>query len=53
MDAHNEVVKWAIEKGVELYGVEPRKIPGRGIGMIATERLEVHLTCNPYFFHIH
>jgi hypothetical protein len=42
MDAHVELVRWATEQGVELCGVEPRKVPGRGIGMIATERLQVH-----------
>ncbi|OIW31045.1 SET domain-containing protein [Coniochaeta ligniaria NRRL 30616] len=41
MDSYDELLRWATEKGVELYGVEPRKIPGRGVGMIATERLEV------------
>ncbi|KAB5562911.1 hypothetical protein GE09DRAFT_1056670 [Coniochaeta sp. 2T2.1] len=40
MDAHHDFIRWATEKGVELYGVETRKITGRGIGMIATERLE-------------
>lgn len=40
MDAHDQFVRWATEQGLELHGIEPRKIPGRGIGMIATERLD-------------
>ena len=43
-DAYHDFLQWATEKDVELHGVEPRKIPGRGIGMIATERIEVYLT---------
>jgi hypothetical protein len=41
MDTHNDFLAWAFERGVELYGVEPREIPGRGIGIVATEKLEV------------
>lgn len=41
MDAHDELLKWASKRGVELHGVEPQRIPERGIGMIATERVEV------------
>lgn len=41
METHNDFLAWAFERGVELYGVEPREIPGSGIGMLATEKLEV------------
>jgi hypothetical protein len=41
MEAYNDLLEWARNKGVELSGVEPRQIPGRGIGMVATEKLQV------------
>jgi hypothetical protein len=41
MDAYDEFLSWATAQGVELYGVRPTRIPGRGIGMVATEKLEV------------
>lgn len=35
------LVGWAKEKGVELNGIKPMQIPGRGTGIVATRRLKV------------
>lgn len=32
---------WAESKGVKLKGVEPRILPGRGIGIVATRDIKV------------
>jgi hypothetical protein len=32
---------WAKDKGVELNGIKPVAIPGRGIGVVASRRLKV------------
>ncbi|KAI1772748.1 SET domain-containing protein [Hypoxylon cercidicola] len=40
MDAHEELLTWAIEKGVKFDGIGPKRIPGRGIGLIATRALK-------------
>jgi len=36
-----ELVRWAMDRGVELSGIEPRAIQGRGIGIFATREIEV------------
>jgi hypothetical protein len=41
MDVYDEVVRWAQDRGVELDGVAPRSLPGRGVGIVATRPLEV------------
>ncbi|KAK3366974.1 hypothetical protein B0T24DRAFT_374616 [Lasiosphaeria ovina] len=40
MEAYTELLLWAGEHGVVLNGIEPRRIPGRGIGIVATRALE-------------
>jgi hypothetical protein len=35
------LVHWAIAQGVELSGVQPRALPGRGVGIVATRELKV------------
>jgi hypothetical protein len=40
---HAEFRTWAEKQGVQIDGVAPAKIPGKGIGMVATKKLEVHL----------
>lgn len=32
---------WAANKGVVLSGVEPKQIPGRGIGLVTTRQIKV------------
>ena len=41
MGAFEELLIWAKDQGIELDGVEPRRIPGRGFGVIATRDLKV------------
>jgi hypothetical protein len=43
MEVYDELLRWAEDRGVELHGVAPRPIPGRGMGMVATKPLEVRL----------
>ncbi|KAI1077505.1 SET domain-containing protein [Whalleya microplaca] len=40
MDAHQELLDWATDKGVKLNGIAPKRIPGRGIGLIATRAIK-------------
>ncbi|KXX80905.1 Ribosomal lysine N-methyltransferase set11 [Madurella mycetomatis] len=40
MEVYDELLRWAGEKGIELHGVEPRAIPGRGVGVVATKPLK-------------
>ncbi|KAL1875148.1 hypothetical protein VTK73DRAFT_10285 [Phialemonium thermophilum] len=42
MDAHRKLVAWARKNGITMDGIEPRPIPGRGIGMVATRALEAN-----------
>lgn len=42
MEAYEELLIWAKDKGINLNGVEPRRIPGRGMGIVATKPLEVN-----------
>ncbi|KAK4042175.1 hypothetical protein C8A01DRAFT_44824 [Parachaetomium inaequale] len=42
MDVYDEVVRWAQDQGVELDGVAPRSLPGRGVGIVATRPLEAN-----------
>lgn len=38
---HTAFMQWAISQGVAINGVEPARIPGRGLGMIATRDIQV------------
>ncbi|KAK3500743.1 hypothetical protein B0T13DRAFT_527126 [Neurospora crassa] len=40
MEAYEELLTWAKDKDINLNGVEPRRIPGRGMGIVATKPLE-------------
>ncbi|KFY35378.1 hypothetical protein V494_05973 [Pseudogymnoascus sp. VKM F-4513 (FW-928)] len=40
MDKHEEFTKWAELQGVTIYGVAAHQFPGRGLGIVATERHE-------------
>ncbi|KAF3069048.1 Ribosomal lysine N-methyltransferase set11 [Daldinia childiae] len=40
MEAHEELLAWAIEKGVKINAIEPKRIPGRGIGIVATRAIK-------------
>lgn len=41
MEAYSELLRWAKEQGIEVNGIEPRAVPGRGIGIVATRRIKV------------
>ena len=41
MDSSENLVLWAEDNGVELNGIKPQRIPGRGLGVIATCALKV------------
>jgi len=47
MEVIRDLFRWANDKGVRLNGIEPRRIPGRGIGVVATRRLKVTNLTNP------
>jgi len=45
MGIHEELLRWAVEQGVELSGIKPQTIPNRGTGIIATRDIQVpHLS---------
>jgi hypothetical protein len=33
--------QWAIEQGIQINGIKPAKLPGKGVGIIATKALKV------------
>ena len=43
MDDVEEFIRLAERQGVQLNGIEPARIPGRGIGVTATRALKVHI----------
>ncbi|KAK3394094.1 hypothetical protein B0H63DRAFT_555359 [Podospora didyma] len=40
MDAYSELLLWASTKGIKLDGIEPRQIPGRGVGIVAARAIK-------------
>ncbi|KAK4124932.1 SET domain-containing protein [Parathielavia appendiculata] len=42
MEVYDELLRWAEDRGIELHGVAPRSIPGRGMGMVATKPLKAN-----------
>ncbi|KAL2149876.1 hypothetical protein VTH82DRAFT_7552 [Thermothelomyces myriococcoides] len=40
MNVYDELVAWAQDKGVELHGVIPRELPGRGVGIVVTKHVK-------------
>ena len=38
-DKHRIFTNWAKERGVQINGVKPARIPGRGLGLVATRNL--------------
>jgi hypothetical protein len=41
MEAIKSLLEWAEAGGVEMNGIAPKPLPGRGIGFVATRRIEV------------
>lgn len=41
MEVYEELLRWSTEQGVEIHGIEPQSIPGRGIGIVATKSIKV------------
>ena len=51
MEAYDEFLRWAQDRGVELHGIAPRSIPDRGIGIVVTKPVKVspeYLTSHTY-----
>ncbi|KAI2634881.1 SET domain-containing protein [Hypomontagnella submonticulosa] len=42
MEPHEELLDWATSQGVKLNGIAPKRIPGRGIGLVATRNIRPH-----------
>ncbi|KAI1488396.1 SET domain-containing protein [Biscogniauxia mediterranea] len=40
MEPHEELLEWATNQGIKLDGINPTRIPGRGIGLIATRAIK-------------
>ncbi|KAM7213066.1 putative set domain containing protein [Rhypophila decipiens] len=40
MEVYEDLLNWAKEQGIELHGIEPRPLPGRGIGVVATKSIK-------------
>lgn len=41
MDHLQELIDWATSHGVKMNGISPKRIPGRGIGVVATRAIQV------------
>ncbi|KAJ2902758.1 Ribosomal lysine N-methyltransferase set11 [Zalerion maritima] len=42
MAEYSELLAWAIEKGVGVNKISPKRIPGAGLGIVAAEDIEVN-----------
>ncbi|KAK0749578.1 hypothetical protein B0T18DRAFT_437070 [Schizothecium vesticola] len=40
MDIYDTLLRWAADQGIELHGISPQQIAGRGIGLVATRPLQ-------------
>ncbi|CAJ2504544.1 Uu.00g119380.m01.CDS01 [Anthostomella pinea] len=40
MEPHEQLLDWATQQGVQLNGIAPQRIPGRGIGLLATRAIK-------------
>ena len=40
-EEHDVFTAWAKERGVKINAVRPAKIPGRGLGIVATCKIKV------------
>jgi hypothetical protein len=41
MDPIDELIAWAKSQNIVLNGVSPKRLPGRGVGIIATHHIKV------------
>ncbi len=39
-DKHQLFMQWAKDRGVEINGVKPENLPGRGLGLVTTQKLK-------------
>jgi len=51
---HAAFTEWAEEQGVAINGVKPAVLPGKGIGIVATQALKVGtlLPCESIIQHV-
>lgn len=48
MENTRRLLRWAKDtQGVQLNGIEPKSLPGRGIGIVASRKIKVHPSCSP------
>ncbi|KAI1460070.1 SET domain-containing protein [Annulohypoxylon moriforme] len=40
MESHEDLLEWATGQGVKMTGIAPKRIPGRGIGLLATRAIK-------------
>ncbi|KAK8008733.1 set domain-containing protein [Apiospora marii] len=40
MEPHEQLLQWAEAKGVKLDGIAPQRLPGRGMGIVATRTIQ-------------
>ncbi|KAK8016258.1 hypothetical protein PG993_014447 [Apiospora rasikravindrae] len=40
MEPHEQLLQWAEAKGVKLDGIAPQRLPGRGMGIVATRPIQ-------------
>jgi hypothetical protein len=41
MEPHEALLEWAEPLGVTLNGIIPKRLPGRGVGVVATRDIKV------------
>ncbi|KAF9892501.1 hypothetical protein FE257_001610 [Aspergillus nanangensis] len=41
---HETFTQWAISRGIQINGIAPARIPGRGVGMVASRDIEENQT---------
>jgi len=45
---HSNFIKWAEEQGIEVNGIEPANLEGRGTGIVASRALKVRFTLEKF-----
>ncbi|KAK3996490.1 ribosomal lysine N-methyltransferase set11 [Cladorrhinum sp. PSN332] len=42
MEVYDELLRWATNQGIEIHSIAPQRIPGRGIGIVATKPIKTN-----------
>jgi len=52
MEDHDNFREWVTKRGVKINGITAHKFEGRGVGLVAEERLEVRYVFKKFCFEL-